>query len=100
MVVVNQLTFPAGSPKGQSGVNLVLDLNESIEHHRATMVEVHSVLLHTRLVTRLIWILCVMSGGGRERGRERERERCMAEIKSGINLTISGCGHQHLNRSY
>ena len=86
MVVVNQLTFPAGSPKGQSGVNLIFDFDESIEHHRTTVVQVHSVLLHTWLVSRLVWIL-FRERRGRECvcvcvcvcvcERERERERCV-----------------------
>lgn len=69
-VVVNLLTFPAGSPKGESGVNLILDLNESIEHHRPTMVQIHRVLLHTRLVPGLIWVLCQE---GRKEGKRKER---------------------------
>ena len=83
---MNRLTFPAGSPKGQSGVNLVLDFDESIEHHRATVVQIHSVLLHTRLVTRLVRVLEAGRegegvGGQVERKRERERERGRGERK-------------------
>ena len=53
------LTFSAGSPEGQCGVNLILDLDEGIQHHWTTVVEVNTVLLHSWLVSRLIWILHV-----------------------------------------
>ena len=58
VVVVNLLTFPAGSPKGQCGVNLVLDLDECVQYHRTTVVQVYCVFLHLWLVSRLVWILC------------------------------------------
>ena len=43
-------------PESEAGVHLILDLDEGVEHHGATVVEVHLVLLHPRLVSRLFWV--------------------------------------------
>ena len=51
------LTFSAGTSEGQSGVNLVLYLDECVQDHGAASVHVHFVLLHARLVPRLIRVL-------------------------------------------
>ena len=63
------------------------------------MVQIHSVLLHTRLITRLVRVLGAGGGGGRKREREgerggggrREKDRHTAEIKECTDLL--GCGY-------
>jgi len=47
-------TLTAGSAEGQGRVNLVLYPDESVEHHRAGLVEVELVALHSRLLTRCV----------------------------------------------
>ena len=43
-------------PESEAGVHLILDLDEGVQHHGATVVEVHLVLLHPGLVSRLFWV--------------------------------------------
>ena len=50
-------TFSAGSPEGQSGVDFILYFDQGIQNHWPTSVEVHLVFLHSRFVTRLVWVL-------------------------------------------
>ena len=50
-------TLPAGPPKGESRVYLILDLDKSVQHHGPTVVQVHLVLLHPRLVSFLLRVL-------------------------------------------
>ena len=61
MLVVHLLTFSAGSPEGQCGVNLILDLDEGIQHHWTAVVKIDTVLLHLWLVSRLIWVLMMLA---------------------------------------
>ena len=65
-------TFSTRASECEGGVNLILDLNESVQHHRPTMVEVYLVFLHVRFG----WLLRVLGGreGGR-RGRKGRREK-------------------------
>lgn len=56
-------TFSTRASECEGGVNLILDLNESVQHHRPTMIEVYLVFLHVRFG----WLLRVL--GGREGGR-------------------------------
>ena len=53
-------TFSATSPKGQCRIYLILDLDEGIQHHWSTRVQVYPVFLHPGFVSRLVWVL----GGG------------------------------------
>ena len=67
--------FTAGAAKGQSGVLLVLDLEEGVEDHRAAVVEVDGVGGQVGLLVLLrvpavhleeLDVLCVLFRGGRE----------------------------------
>lgn len=52
-------TLTATSAERQSRVNLVLDTDNSIQHHGARLVEVESVALHTRLLGRRVGVPAV-----------------------------------------
>ena len=43
-------------PESEAGVHLILDLDEGVQHHGATVVQVHLVLLHPGLVPGLFWV--------------------------------------------
>ena len=43
-------------PESEAGVHLILDLDEGVQHHGATVIEVHLVLLHPGFVSRLFWV--------------------------------------------
>ena len=92
--------FPAGPPECDGGVHLVLDLDERVQHHGTTGVQVDIELLHARLVARLIGIesvdeeLLVLGranashrgrrvcrGGSRRRRRVRRRRRCASDLR-------------------
>lgn len=47
--------FAARSTEGEGGVHLVLDLNEGVEHHGPTLLEVDLVLTELRLL-RVFWV--------------------------------------------
>ena len=47
------MVFP---PESKAGVHLILDLDEGVQHHGAAVVEVHLVLLHPGLVSRLFGV--------------------------------------------
>merc|ERR1719300_2066219 len=51
-------SLSAGSPKGQTWIHLVLDLDESIKHHGATIFQVNLIILHFGLSS---WLLGVPS---------------------------------------
>ena len=58
-------TLSATSPESQSGVHLVLDADQRIQHHRAGLVQVQRVSLHLRLLGGLIGVPAVdMEGLG------------------------------------
>ena len=48
--------FLVSPPESKAGVHLILDLDEGVQHHGAAIVEVHLVLLHPRLVSRLFGV--------------------------------------------
>ena len=52
--VLQQISI--SEPESEAGVHLILDLDEGVQHHGATVVEVHLVLLHPGLVSRLFWV--------------------------------------------
>ena len=56
-------SLPAGPSERQAGVHLVLDLDQGVQDHGATVVEVHLVVLHLWLVTRLLRVPPVDSEG-------------------------------------
>jgi len=49
--------------KCQRWIDLVLDLNECIENHRTTIIEINVVGLHVWLISWLVWILQNQSSG-------------------------------------
>lgn len=49
--------FAARASKGERGVLLVLNLDQRVQHHRATVVQVYLVVLHARLLARLVGVL-------------------------------------------
>merc|ERR1719370_1590209 len=55
--------LPTAPPEGKAGVHLVLDLDEGVQHHGAAVVEVHLVLLHPGLVSRLFRVPSVDGEG-------------------------------------
>lgn len=59
--------FAARPSQGQSGINLVLDLQESVQHHRTALREVDRVLLHVRLVSWLVGVPSVNRKGLQQR---------------------------------
>ena len=77
-------TLSAGSAESKSGVQLVLDSDQSIQHHGTGLVEVESVALHARLVAGgigvpsvdvegldlAVLVLCGLSDGRCLLGRE------------------------------
>ena len=50
-------TFSARPPKCQCWINFIFNLNQSIKHHWTACVQVHLILLHSRLITRFIRVL-------------------------------------------
>lgn len=50
-------SLAARTTEGQGRVNFVLDLDQGIEHHRPTSIQINLVSLHMWLVARLIRIL-------------------------------------------
>jgi len=48
--------LPARSPECQAGIHLILDLDQSIQDHGSTVVEVNLVVLHLGLGPGLFWI--------------------------------------------
>lgn len=48
-------TLSATPPECQGGVDLVLDPDQGVQHHRPSLVEVEGVCLHLWLRCRLIW---------------------------------------------
>jgi hypothetical protein len=51
--------FSARSPEGQSGVHLILDLDEGVEDHGATVVQVNLELLHLGLVSGILRVISI-----------------------------------------
>jgi len=49
-------TFSARPAEGQSGVHLVLDLDQCVQHHWSSLVHVDAVLLHARLLLWVVWV--------------------------------------------
>merc|ERR1719180_341823 len=52
-----------GLSPGFSGSHLILDLDEGVQHHGAAVVQVHLVLLHPGLVSRLFGVPSVDGKG-------------------------------------
>jgi hypothetical protein len=50
-------TFTARPTEGQGRIHLVFDLDESVQHHWATGIQVNLVFLERWLFCRLIWVL-------------------------------------------
>jgi hypothetical protein len=103
-------TLSAAPSEGQSRVNLVLDPNQGIQHHRAGLVKVERVGLHAGLRRGLIWVpsvdlerldlrilldrrglrdggclACGLDGGVRA---SEDRRYCLVSVR----LSLSGCG--------
>lgn len=49
-------TLTTTSAESQSWVNLVLDSDQRIQHHRSSLVQIQSIALHAWLVCWFIWI--------------------------------------------
>ena len=56
-------SLPAGPPEGQTGVHLVLDLDQSVQNHRAAVVQINLVILHLGLASRLLRVKSVDGEG-------------------------------------
>lgn len=56
------------SPKGEGGIDLILDPDEGVENHGPRFVQIKSVALHSRLLRRLVGIPSVYLEGLRARG--------------------------------
>jgi len=52
-------TFTARPTEGQGRIHLVFDLDESVQHHWATGIQVNLVFLERWLFCRLIWVPAV-----------------------------------------
>ena len=44
-------SLPAGSPECQGRIHLILDLDQSIQHHGTTVVQIHLVFNHLRFIS-------------------------------------------------
>jgi len=55
--------FPAGPSEGQGGVHLVLDLDQSVQDHGATVVQVDLVVLHLGLGSGILGVIPVDGKG-------------------------------------
>merc|ERR1719180_465187 len=55
--------LPTAPPESEAGVHLILDLDEGVQHHGAAVVQVHLVLLHPGLVSRLFGVPSVDGKG-------------------------------------
>lgn len=49
-------SLSTGSAECQGGVNLILNLDQGIQHHGGALVQVDLVLLHTRFLLWLVWV--------------------------------------------
>ena len=52
-------SLPAGPPEGQTGVHLVLDLDQRVQHHRPAVVQINLVILHLWFAARLLRVKSV-----------------------------------------
>ena len=52
-------SLSAASSEGESGINLVLHANQCIQHHGSRLVKIELVLLHVRLLLRLVRVPAV-----------------------------------------
>ena len=55
--------LPARPPECQTGIHLILDLDQRIQDHGSTVVEVNLVVLHLGLGPGLFWIPSVDGEG-------------------------------------
>lgn len=82
-------TLTAASSESQCRVDLILNTNQSIQHHRTGLVQVKGIALHTRLLGGSIGIPAVdMEGlgtrrGGRGRFLDRRGLRLGHELAAG-----------------